>query len=331
VKKPITNKIKQLIDNSHSIAIFLHQNPDGDSIGSSLALWHWLQNQEKNTALFSPSQIDQNFSFLPGFDQIKIINPEKFNWQKWDLIIFPDIANRKQIGFPAGVVFPKEKTIVIDHHLTNTRFGNVNLVSPEKSSTAEIVYQLLKALKERIMPVVATCLLVGINTDTGGFTFFNTKPETLITAGELARISGQYQEIIFRLYHQVDLRKVKFIAKALDRLRVDLKRQCAWIGLPHSFWKKYATGNQDAHFLTAWIKKIKGTKIGFIISERNKGKIYLNFRSRDPNIDVSQLAEIFGGGGHKVAAGARITGKSLNQVIRMVLKQIDLLYPKSKS
>jgi phosphoesterase RecJ-like protein len=282
-----------------------HENPDGDALGSLLAM-HWILEQlgKQSVMYMSPDEFPLPWEYrLWTFDGIAGAPP-------------PDVAERTIVFLDCGnidrmpVDFLQEdglRILNIDHHHDNTRFGTVNLVAPEASCTAEIVYRLAKELGAEITPPIADALYTGLVTDTGKFMYENTSPEAHRMAAELIEAGVKPHEVHRRLYEDLPFRRLLLLQRALAS--VDRYDDGA-ITIAHLVKDDYAaTGaaEQDSEGVVDHMRAVEGTRVAVLVreqlSEDREGMRKVSLRATDRSVDVSRIAREFGGGGHPQAAG----------------------------
>lgn len=305
------SQIKQKIDGAESILLSLHRGPDGDSIGANLAMKRLLESRKKKVRLISSSPVPQSFDYLP-IDEIDHFQFMDLNLDDYDLFIFLDSASWQMVNEEINqeTKLPDEsKVINIDHHRTNTQYGGLNLVVPEAGSTAEIIFDLFKLWQVEINKHLAQFLLVGIVTDTGVFRYTNTDAKVLRTAAELLDCGAELDEIVFNYLRRNEFEKLKFWGIVLENLEIDEEHKFAYSFVPFNQAKKYFVDSYPREYKSGaaslFMAGIDGTRFGVVMVEEEKNKLSGSIRSRR-DLDVSQIAEELGGGGHPGAAGFKL-------------------------
>lgn len=304
------NEFRKKINFSERILLITHQNPDGDALGSMLALNLALKSLNKCVSAICQDKVPALFSFLPNAHLIK----QDFVLGDYDLIIILDCGDLKRTGFDRRIkqLSRKRKKIInIDHHPKNDihRIAGLNLVDYEASSTAELIFNLIKHSNVKIGRDIATNLLCGIYTDTGGFQHSNTNQNVLKIASNLMRSGAKLREITANIANGRSISALKLWGLALSRVR-----KISNLGLVMS-----VITNQDLidHNATAdnlagavnLINTIPDSRAAILFYEIESGKIKASLRTERNDIDVSKLARLFGGGGLKKASGFTINGK----------------------
>lgn len=334
----MSDKVKQLapviwneIQKAKKILLHCHPNPDLDSIGSALALYLMLKNSGKDaTIIYGDSKKKSQYGLLPHFDEViektfAEINPENF-----DLFISCDSAGLEQISNREPVVFPKKLRVInIDHHGTNTNYGNINLVDTDSPAVAELLYQLMADWKINITEDIAICLFLGIYTDTGGFKYPKTSPDTFLYASALAKIAPNFPQTIFLLENSLEQKQIEYLGLALSSIEHYFKNKVAISANSYEDLKKH--GIEPRHTekmeISNTLKSVIGWDIGVAFTELDPGYCNVSLRTRDSTkYDLSKLAKAIGGGGHPAAAGGRIK-MSFDEAKKFLLQKIQEVYP----
>jgi phosphoesterase RecJ-like protein len=303
-------KIKDRIQAAHRVLVTSHIRPDGDAIGSSLALGLALMDAGKQVQVVLSDGLPASFRHLPGSEKIKTRAEGEF-----DLIISVDCSDLKRVGKALDGYHPPD--IVIDHHSTTEAFGELNLIDPQAAATASVLARFMQQWGLAITAPIAANLLTGLVTDTLGFRTSNTTPEVLRQAADLIELGAD----MTRLYYLSLVRRTFHASKYWGAGLSNLARAdgIVWTTLTLADRKISGyTGNDDADLISV-ISSIDEADIAIIFTEQNKNKTKVSWRGLKPNIDVAQIACQFGGGGHKAAAGAELSG-SLDEIQDRVLK-----------
>lgn len=326
--------IKQVINQSQNILLHCHPNPDPDSVGSSLAMFHYLRSLGKEvTVIGGDSPKPVALGVLPGFDKIIAQNFGDTDLANFDLFIALDSGGLEQISRLAPVVFPPHlKVVVIDHHFTNPGYGQINLVDATYPATAELLVDLFGELNATITPEIAICLFVGIYYDTGGFRFRATTSRTFAAAAELAELYPQFSRVISDISDQLEPNQLYLQAEALQRIELVGKDQIAIITLPYDLLQKYPVpeDSSKSYSLPNTLIAVKGWNIGISITEKTLGQNRISFRAKEKaGFDVTKITALLGGGGHKAAAGAMVLGTN-EEAKNKVIEAIYAAYPELK-
>jgi len=321
--KKKAEEIKDKIGGADKILLSLHRGPDGDSIGSCLAMKRYLESQGKEVRLISSSPIPPSYDYLPT-GQIDHFQFLDLDLDKYDLFLFLDSADWQMVHpeIDEGSNLPgKEKVINIDHHGTNSRYGGVNLVVDNSASTAEIIFDLFNFLQAKIDADMAQYLLVGVVTDTGVFRYTNTSPSTLKTAAELMERGADLDIIVFNYLRRNVPMKLKFWGVVLKNLEIDEEHRFAYAFVPYEQAREYFDDNYPREYKSGaaslFMAGIEGTDFGIVMVEEEEGELSGSFRART-DFDVSKIAAELGGGGHPGAAGFKLK-MAFDKAVKKVL------------
>ncbi len=308
-----SQKIKNQILKANQILVVSHQRPDADAFGSMIALGHWLESLGKNHHKLAYQAMPENLSWLIDYRPVFIDSlPENIEYDTLVILDSSDLARAKADQIISSL---KNRPLIIniDHHHTNDYFGEINLVLPEASSTAEVIYKLLHALNFKINPQAANALLAGMLGDTYNFTNPNTKEPTLNMASSLL-LSGA------SLKHTSEsLLKIKSVdlliswGKILKNIQYDKELNIAWTLILPEDIKPGITENEISDGIANFLNNLSGPKALMILQQNSDGTIKGSLRTNDELIDVSKLAKILGGGGHKKAAGFNLKGQLIQE------------------
>lgn len=312
------NSLLSILKKEHIISVISHINPDGDSIGSLLALGTALKRLYNTVYIFINDELPKKYTFLPGVQDIIVYkHEEEINF---DFCFVLDCGDSKRLGYSEIILNKSNVVVNIDHHISNTNFGDINIIDINASSTSEIVFNLLKNNNIPIDKKIATCLYTGITTDTGNFTYDNTTSYTHRVAAELMEQAIDLTNITFHLYQNKSLNSVEFLGDMLRRLKTSFDGKLAIITITEDDLEKYNLSSSDVDGVINYARDIQGVEIAILLKETSDGFVKIGLRSKN-TIDVSKLAGKFGGGGHKKAAGATVKG-SLVEVQEKIEVQI---------
>ena len=318
----ILDRILEIIGQSHSICVAGHVRPDGDCIGSQLGLTLALRKQGKEVACWNEDPVPQKYAFL---------DPDHL-WEKpggdraFDLLICTDCASFERLGAAAPAAAKHKRLINIDHHQSNTRYGEVNWISAREASTGELIFRLLRAAAWPITPAIADCLFTAVSTDTGSFQYSTTRPVTYHTAGELVKLGAHVETICHEVYQSFSLSRVRLLQHVYNHFRLAHNNQIAWLWLRKRDFARTGADRSDTEGLIDHIRAIEPVVVAIVFEEIEPELTRISLRSKSSSVDVNQIASQFGGGGHVAAAGARIAGKPLSvqrRVIAAVRKALD--------
>jgi phosphoesterase RecJ-like protein len=328
----------KLIRDKQRFLISCHIHPDGDAIGSTLALGTALSQMGKQVIMICSDGVPNVYRFLEGSSLIRSdynssdshpanCNPADSNipCQEPEIIISVDCAEKERIALPARVLEKNLPIINIDHHITNIGFGQLNLIQPNASATGEVIYRLLCAGGIKLDHKMAVALYTAIATDTGFFRYTNTSWYTLEVAAELVK---SYQVDLAKVAEQVHEQKsynsIRLLGEVLNTIQIGVGGKVAWAVLNQQMLAKYPVENEETESYVNYARSIEGVEVGILFKELRPGEIKLSWRSTTA-VDVSKLAANFGGGGHARAAGCNINGP-LEKIVSEVLTYVTGYY-----
>lgn len=300
--------IEKLIKKHDDIVISSHLKPDGDAIGSSLSLGLAIQNRypTKNVTAVNQDPAPEVLGFLPKIDLLH--SPSSIS-SNVDLLISVDTANSDRLGDSVVELSKSAKEwINIDHHPSNTRYGDHQLIVPTAPAVGEIIFQFIESTGFEFSDDICKLLFVAISTDTGSFRFPQTSAETFRIASELLKGGASTGELSESLYSNYPLRRLNLTQELFSTMQLDANGKIASWALTKDVAKEinYQTG--DAEGLIDILRSVKEVDLAIYFEEHPNNLIRVSARSRTNKIDVSELCGIFGGGGHVNASGATITG-----------------------
>ncbi len=309
----VINHLKQ----ANKVLVISHQRPDGDAIGSLLAMGLALINAGKSVQMVLKDAIPDNFRFLTGTELV--VNQPK---GEVDYIIVVDSAEIERIDIDLNGY--NEPDLNIDHHKTNTYFAKINLVESKAVATAEILAKYLPALGFPITKPIANALITGIVTDTIGFRTANVYPQVLRMIADLMEQGGDLAEIYYKTIVEQSLASARYWGAGLSKIQME--DGLVWTTLSLCERNDAGYPARDDADLVKVLSAIEGAKVAVILTEQAGGYVKISWRlcgSEETDLDVSDIAQLFGGGGHKAAAGADVKGE-LIEVMKKVLAETHL-------
>lgn len=313
----LMNDIITQLRNAEKIAILPHVSVDGDALGSSLALGLALKKLGRDIIIYTEEEVPDVYSFLPGLGLARIYGGEDV---RYDLAVVLDTGDLQRLGRRVDIFNTAAGTINIDHHSTNTGFAVYNHVSVVSSSVGEIIYQILKMMGFYIDSEMALCLYVAISTDTGGFRYSNTTQLTHQIAADLVSSGVDVAETSRRIFETVSVSKVRLAGRAINSLQLFEEEKVALLVLTEEDIRSTGAKDEDCDGIVNIARNIKGVEVGVLLRQRENDEIRVNLRS-NAWVDVAQIAKIFGGGGHKRAAGFTVNGR-VDDVKEKVMREI---------
>jgi phosphoesterase RecJ-like protein len=281
-----------------------HENPDGDALGSLLATTLGLRQLGKDAYMYlaGHAPLPGEYTFMP-LDELKREVPTEVGER---VVIAVDCANESRLGPDPEILHQSPFTIDIDHHHDNTRFGDVNLIVPDASSTAEVLRDVFSDLGVRLTPDIAEALYIALVTDTGRFQYANTTPKTLRLAAELVEAGADVHRVFQGVYENVQFAKLKLLARALERAQVYEGGALVVSYLLRNDFSEVGAAEPYSEGIIDYLRAVEGAIVSVLIREppRSDGPTRrVSLRSSTDEIDVSAIARESGGGGHRQAAG----------------------------
>lgn len=317
MKNSIENAI-DLIKTNNNIFIVSHISPDGDNMGSSLALMWALEKKNKNVTVLESDLIPDDFKFLPGSDSIK---PYNENLGDIDLLIALDCGDEERLGLNKELLEKSNKVLNVDHHVSNTNFGDINVVDPAASATGELVYELIKAMDIDIDKNIAENLYTAISTDTGSFKYDSTTSKTHRIVAELLDTGIDKNKININIYENMSFSKMNLLREAFRTLETFKGKRIATMEVTQKMLSETETSIEDAEGIISFIRNLDSVEVAVLLKERKEKSIKVSLRTKK-DVDASKICKIFGGGGHKRAAGCTIN-EELNRAKELIVKAID--------
>lgn len=313
------------IEKAQNILINCHKDPDPDSVGSALALYEILTNIGKNVAVICPGDVLYDpLSYLSGYDKIqKNVNFAEYDFSKYDLFISLDSSSLDRVTGDNNIKKLPVRVVVIDHHKTNEKYGQVNLVDGNKTSVGELLFDVIEDIGLKITKDVADCLLAAIIGDTGAFRYPKLTVHTFQVAAKLMQLGGDKDKAIHHIFRSENFNVVKFWGEVLSRMQFNEKGKYVWSVIPYEIFEKYGkpkVGKETA--ASFFTQNIKDSDFGFIAVEEEKGLLKISFRSRT-GFDTSRIALELKGGGHVYAAGATIANLEFGEAVQKLLDAVD--------
>lgn len=302
---PVLAQMQEKMMHAKRVAIFAHKNPDGDSLGTTIALSLALDNLGVANDLICVDAPGDVFQFLPKVNEFLL----DFNPEDYDLAIIPDSGDLKMIKF--GEQYPEffenVEIIKIDHHPNGNFHPKLEWTNHEYASVTEMLVEFFKWAKWEVTPKIATCLLTGLYTDTGSFQHSNTSKHVLKTSAYLLRRGASYSLIAKSIFKTIPISTMKLWGRVLSRIEKN-EEDVAFSAVTK---KDYAECNATRAQLAGavdYLNAVQGSKYSILLTEEN-GNVKASLRTKHEDVDVAEIAKKFGGGGHVKAAGFAIPGK----------------------
>lgn len=324
----VIDKLINAIKKSKSLIILAHIGPDGDTLGSMLALKEIIAQSgfiNKIDTVIVGKKPDI-YSFLPDINGVK--NPgDKDLYKNYDLSIAVDCGSIDRLGDSVDLFRNAKTTVNIDHHFGNPKFADINWIEPSASSCGQILYKIIDYLGINLTKNIATNIYTAILTDTGGFKFENTLPETFEICAKLVEAGANPTYIYKKCYESKPLPMIKLLAKAIDKTVFIDNDRISYTSVSRELMESLKATDDHVDGISETLRQISTVEIAIVFKETMKGDTKVSFRSN--GINVSEIARFFGGGGHKLAAGCTIEKNipdAINEIIPIVKKQLNRLH-----
>ncbi len=307
---PILNatieQVGEVLRNHHSFVILSHVRPDGDAIGSQLGLGFALMAAGKSVRLVNEDGLPENLAFLAGSEKIETPPADPLDVE---IAIALDTATRPRLGDRALHAASKAKLwLNIDHHISNPKYGDLNLIDSTSPATGQIIYQIITSLGLPLPAESRDAIYVAVSTDTGSFQYPSTTAATYDMAADLIRRGLDVGTINSNTYDDHPYRRVELMRALLNTLQVSTDGSVASWELHDQTRIELALRPEDSEGLIDIIRAIRGVRVAVFFEELPDGKIRISMRSKDRRVNVCEIAMQFGGGGHALAAGIRMAG-----------------------
>lgn len=314
-------RIAKIIRENDDFLVASHLNPDGDAIGSTVALGYVLQALGKRFTLYNQTGMPKTFDWLPLPAPLHTELPSPR--PAWTIVL--DLGAPDRLGPVLVGVLDRERTLVVDHHPDNQHFGVENWVDPEQPSVGEMVAALARELSVPLIGPLGQAVYLAMTTDTGFFTYGNTRPDTFRLAAELMDLGLDIATLNERIRHQFTQDRFRLWGEALTALELVMDGRVGVVSIPRELLDRTGTGAEDCDNLLSFARRIRGMRVGLSLREDEPGRVKFSLRSAGDD-DIQAVAAHFGGGGHRNAAGGVIRA-SLPEARSLLLERIALVFP----
>ena len=305
---PIIDRILEIIREHKTFCIVGHMRPDGDCIGSQVALALALRAEGKKVTVWNQDAIPQKYKFLNAANLFE--KPKR--GEKFDCVIATDCASFERLGKVGECLGERKIFINIDHHVSNTRYADVNWISPREPSCGELIYRLIKVARWPITKPIADLLFTAISTDTGSFQYATTRPGTFHAGAELVTRGANLAQICNEVYQSYPVSRAKLLKHVYSKFRLSPDEKIAWFWLKQKDFNRTGAESDDTEGLIDHIRAIEPVVVACVFEEVEPAMTRISLRSKSDLVNVSEICKQFGGGGHPAAAGARIPGTPLS-------------------
>jgi phosphoesterase RecJ-like protein len=312
-------QIAEVFRSRNRFVVMSHARPDGDALGCTIATALCLKQLGKDVTAWNEDGVLEKFRYLPSHE---IVVKPPVEPQRFDVAILLDNAVKNRAGKSVEAVAHADIWINIDHHITNEGYGDLSHIDATAPATGQILFELFRGQELPLTYAMADNLFAAISTDTGSFQYPNTTARTFEIAGELIRAGVNVGELSQKMYESYPRRRLELLRSLLNVLRFTSKDRVASFAMSMEVSNRLGIQPDDSEGLIDYIRAIDGVVAAAYFEEMEDGKVRVSLRSKSPTISVSKVCAQFGGGGHTLAAGARIRG-TLAEVQEKVLHAID--------
>jgi phosphoesterase RecJ-like protein len=315
--KPVPQNVERIIEAiraAKNICIVGHIRPDGDCVGSQLGLALALKAEGKKVTVWNEDAVPQKYRFLDPDGLFQKPRPG----QRFDVVIATDCASYERLGAVAACVSERDLLVNIDHHESNTRYGDLNWVSAREPSSGELIYRLLKTARWPITKPIANCLFTAVSTDTGSFQYPSTRPGTFHVGAELVTRGADLAKICDEVYQSYPLSRARLLRHVYSKFKLTAGDRVAYFWLKKADLTRTGANSNDTEGLIDHIRAIEPVVVACVFEELDPGLTRVSLRSKSDKVNVNEICGQFGGGGHPAAAGARIPGTPLSVQRRVI-------------
>lgn len=314
----IFQEIGRVLREHQRFAVLSHVRPDGDALGSQLAMGLALKHLGKDVAIWNEDGMLEKYSFVP---RAELVTKPPADPQDFDVLLALDTAIQNRLGKAGEAVRSAKVCINIDHHPSNPRYGDIVCIDVEAPATGQILFELIKSEALPFDRDIAENLYVAISTDTGSFQYSNTTARTFRIAAELVEAGLDVGRVSQQLYESYPRRRIELLRELLGTMRFAGDDKVATFSLSLATAKRLGVLPEDNEGLIDHLRAIRGVVVAVFFEELPDGKVRVSMRSKDEAADVCAICKQFGGGGHTLAAGARVKG-TLIEVEERVLSAV---------
>jgi len=310
-------EIGRVLREHNKFAVLSHVRPDGDALGSTLALALSLKGLGKEVRAWNEEGMLEKYNFLA---QAELLTQPPSEPEDFDVVVALDTAVQNRLGTTTSAVRHAKLWINIDHHPSNPRYGDLVYIDPTAPATGQILFEFLTNQNFPITPEIAENLYAAISTDTGSFQYPNTTVRTFEIAAELVRCGVEVGRISQLLYENFPRRRIELLRELLGTMQFGCDRKLAWFSLSKAAALALGVIPEDNEGLIDHLRATRGVIVAIFFEELIDGKVRVSMRSKNEAVDVCAICTQFGGGGHVLAAGARVRG-TLPEVEKKIVEQ----------
>ena len=299
------SEIAESIGSGQNILVASHVRPDGDALGSTIAFALWLQSVGKTVTAWNEHGVTQKYRYLPRHELIS--EPDTVP-RSFDVIVALDNSVKNRLGTVLEGVSSARTLINIDHHVSNECYGDLNYVDPTSPATGQIIYEFFRAIEAPLSSDIAANLFAAISTDTGSFQYPGTDARTFEAAAALVAAGVDVGSLSRKMYDNQPRRRLDLLRHALNEARFSCDGHLASFSLSLSAVDQLGVLPEDNEGIIDHLRSVEGVVAAVFFEELPEGRVRISARSKDPRVDVCEICKLFGGGGHPLAAGARVRG-----------------------
>lgn len=311
--------ISNALRDARTVGVASHIRPDADALGSTIAFALWLRDCGKEVTAYNEEGSTSKFHYLPCHE---IVSLPPATPQKFDVFVALDTSVKNRLGTVNKAIAPGTTILNIDHHISNENYGDVNYIDPSAPATGQILLEFFQHVGARVSAEMATNLFAAISTDTGSFQYAGTNERTFTAASHLISCGVDVPGLSRAMYDSQPRRRFELLRHALNTAEFHCDNRIATFSLPMDLVERLKVLPEDNEGIIDHLRSIEGVEAAVFFEELPEGKVRVSARSKFPRIDVCKVCKQFEGGGHPMAAGARVDG-TLTQVKNDFLKALS--------
>lgn len=292
---------------ARDLCIAGHVRPDGDCIGSQLGLGLALRAAGKDVTVWNEDSVPRKLAFLDPDGLVEKPRPGR----AFDVVIALDCAAADRLGEVEACIADRRLLLNVDHHASNTLYGDLNWIVPDVPSTGELIHQVIQTGGWKVTPAVADCLFTAISTDTGSFQYSSTTPGTLRAAADLVEQGADLGRICQLVYQSHPLSRFRLVRHVYRHTKLTHGDRIAYFWMRRGDYARAGADREETEGLIDHVRAIETVVVACVFEELDGGTTRISLRSKSDAVDVAKIAQLFGGGGHPAAAGARLEGTPL--------------------
>ncbi|WP_409227481.1 DHH family phosphoesterase [Gudongella sp. SC589] len=318
LRKSDLDALKADIETSETIAVVSHMNPDGDNLGSLLAAGLSLEKAGKSILFVKADIIPEDYRFLPGIEKLEAVDDEI---QMIDLLMVLDSSDPDRLGENKILLDKSKKVVNIDHHISNTEYGDINIVMPELSSTGEILFALLLQMEMPINIDIASLIYIAMSTDTGRFTYQGVNGRTHETVAKLYDYGIDAYGLNTKLYQRRSLKRTKLFIEAISKMELYNDNRIGLVKITGKMLDETGTSMDDTEGIVEFIRDTDSVEAACLLKEIDENVVKISLRTKN-SVDANKVCSSFNGGGHSRASGATVED-TIDNVEKRLIEEIN--------